>query len=96
MKPSVKADGQKAKDAETREDDVQTPAPKTGGGGGGGDQHPLIQGLLVTLPPPGGEWSSQERVNWLTMAASIFKMIYTEQSPSAITITTQGGSSSAS
>lgn len=51
-----------------------------GGGSGGGRQHPLIQGLLMTLPEPGATWAAQERVNWLTMASSIFKMIYTGDS----------------
>jgi hypothetical protein len=49
----------------------------------------------MTLPAPCGEWSAQDRVNWLTMAASIFKMIYTEQSPSSINITINGGTKSA-
>lgn len=96
VRPSVKTDGQKTKHAETREDDVQTLAQKnSGGGGGGGGQHPLIQGLLVTLPVPGSEWTSRERVDWLTMAASIFKMIYVEESPSSIAITIPGGPTSA-
>jgi hypothetical protein len=65
------------------------------GGSGGGRQHPLIQGLLMTLPEPGQEWSGQDRVNWLTMAASIFKMIYTEQPQSTISISVSGGTTSA-
>lgn len=82
VKPSIKGEAQKAKDAEDSDADVQTPAAKTGGGGNGGnggDQHPLIRGLLVTLPQPGSEWGSQERADWLTMASSIFKMIYKGQ-----------------
>ena len=43
----------------------------------------------------GSEWSGQDRVNWLTMAASIFKMIYTEQTPSVIKIGISEGTSSA-
>lgn len=46
--------------------------------GEGGSQHPLIQGLLITLPSPGAEWASRERKAWLTMAESIFDMIYTD------------------
>lgn len=46
------------------------------GGGGGGHDHPLIQGLLMTLPKPGTEWEGADRANWLTMANSIFTMIY--------------------
>ena len=66
-----------------------------GKGDGGGAQHQLVQGLLATLPESGDEWSAQDRVNWLTLAASIFKMIYTEQSPTTITIKADGGSTSA-
>lgn len=47
-----------------------------GGNGGGGGDHPLIQGLLLTLPKPGEEWAFQDRFNWLNMANSIFKMVY--------------------
>jgi hypothetical protein len=72
-----------------------TPMKGGGGSGGGGHQHPLIQGLLMTLPEPGKQWSAAERVNWLTMASSIFKMIYTEESPSAIKITSTEGTNSA-
>ena len=49
----------------------------------------------MTLPEPGSDWPAQDRVNWLTMAASIFKMIYAEQAPSTIQITTSGGTTSA-
>lgn len=99
VKPSVKQEAQRpSKDADEPEFDDRQPAQKTGGSGSGigGGQHPLIQGLLVTLPQPGGEWPAQERVNWLTMASSIFKMIYTEQSPSMIQIAITGGATSAS
>jgi hypothetical protein len=50
----------------------------SGGSGGGSptDLHPLIQGLLVTLPTPGASWSEAGRKAWLGMAESIFKMIY--------------------
>lgn len=47
-----------------------------GGGSGGGTDHPLISGLLLTLPAPGNAWSVEDRLNWLTMANSIFKAIY--------------------
>jgi len=30
----------------------------------------------MTLPEPGVAWTQNERLNWLTMANSIFKMIY--------------------
>ncbi|GIK87289.1 MAG: hypothetical protein BroJett026_27700 [Betaproteobacteria bacterium] len=48
-------------------------------GGGGGKLHPLIQGLLMTLPEPRTDWAISERQNWLVMANSIFKMIYPTQ-----------------
>jgi hypothetical protein len=68
-----------------------------GGSGGGGRQHPLIQGLLMTLPEPGGAWAAEDRVNWLTMAGSIFKMIYTGEAGNImITNSAKGGNSSAS
>lgn len=38
--------------------------------------HPLIQGLLTTLPQAESPWSVTDRLNWLTMANSIFKIIY--------------------
>lgn len=47
-----------------------------GGGGGGDDQHPLVAGLLMTLPKPGDVWNAKDRLNWLIMANSIFKTIY--------------------
>lgn len=46
------------------------------GGSGGGKDHPLINGLLVTLPEPGTAWAKSQRVAWLKMAESIFDMIY--------------------
>lgn len=49
---------------------------RKGGPGDGGGGHPLIEGLLQTLPEPGGTWSSKDRFNWLNMANSIFKIIY--------------------
>jgi hypothetical protein len=45
-----------------------------------GKNHPLIQGLLMTLPDPGSEWGQENRDAWLRMAASIFDMIYSTSS----------------
>jgi hypothetical protein len=63
-----------------------SPPPNGGGSGGGGGgvgggtitgkDHPLIQGMLMTLPTPGSEWPATERKAWLIMANSIFGMIY--------------------
>jgi hypothetical protein len=91
VKPSIQTDAtvlSEGADAQRRE---QLGRGGSGGGGGGGQEHPLIQGLLMTLPQPRSEWSGQERVNWLTMASSIFKMIYSESSPSDIEIKIKGG-----
>ncbi len=63
-------------------------SPKGGGGdsgyGGGGSRHPLIEGLLQTLPPPHKEWSVDRRVAWLDAAAKCFALIY--QGDGTITI----------
>lgn len=76
VKPAIRQEaGQPARD-EPSQDIARDPSRGGGGGGGGGNQHPLIQGLLMTLPQPGDDWPADARVNWLTMASSIFKMIY--------------------
>lgn len=54
-----------------------------GDGGSGGGHHPLIQGLLITLPAVGSDWPQSQRKAWLTMANSIFGMIYKDSSPPA-------------
>ena len=100
VKPAIRLDPTPAGKVDQRADRAREqehiPRGGSGGsGGGGGRQHPLIQGLLMTLPEPGQEWATQERVNWLTMAASIFKMVYNEQTPSSILITVGGGATSA-
>jgi len=38
--------------------------------------HPLIRGLLETLPPPETEWPNEKRQHWLKTAESIFGLIY--------------------
>lgn len=40
------------------------------------DLHPLIEGLVATLPKPGTEWDDEEREAWLTAAKSNFALIY--------------------
>lgn len=101
VKPSVKQNPSRATSHSSENDrgpeHEQGGSRKTGVGApsSSGGHHPLIQGLLLTLPEPGDEWPAQERVNWLTMAASIFKMIYTEPSPSVISVIVEGGTTSA-
>lgn len=60
-----------------------------GSGGNGGTGHPLIDGLLQTLPKPNTPWSPQERMNWLVMANSIFKIIYQSQDQGDVILTLQ-------
>lgn len=40
------------------------------------DLHPLIEGLVATLPEPGSEWDEDDRDAWLTAAKSNFALIY--------------------
>jgi hypothetical protein len=47
-----------------------------GSGGGGGDLHPLIRGLVDSLPAPGSEWADDDCANWLQAAAFNFRLIY--------------------
>jgi hypothetical protein len=92
IRPSVKSDS-------APQNPEKNPPPQSrgqggGDGTGGGGEHPLIQGLLLTLPAPNTPWSAKDRLNWLTMANSIFKMIYPSASAdeSDITVTmTKGG-----
>lgn len=77
VKPSVRQDTPPPANDQSGQ---QKPTGGNGGGNGTGDLHPLIQGIVMTIPKAGSEWSAQERMNWLTMAASIFKLIYTDPS----------------
>lgn len=84
VKPVVAA----RSDPDEREVERQTPEDRStderpdrqnrgnGGGSGGGKDHPLIAGLLVTLPEPGEVWEVDGRKAWLKLAASVFDMIY--------------------
>lgn len=73
VKPAIRGDAVTQKDSPSQDQQKQK---SSGGNGGGGDLHPLIQGLLVTLPAPGQQWALQDRLNWLTMASTIFNAIY--------------------
>lgn len=78
VKPAIRHDwaSEKLASGNVSVEDAAAGAVPSLGGGGGGRDHPLIQGLLMTLPAPGSDWSAQDRVNWLTLASSIFTMIY--------------------
>jgi hypothetical protein len=97
VKPSVKNESPKPKEISAdSESDAEVHGRKAGSGAGGGGEHPLIQGLLMTLPQPGSDWAGQERINWLTMANSIFTMIYKGDAASVtITAGKTGGTTSA-
>lgn len=64
-------------------DDAARGAGGTGGGGSSGQYHPLIEGLLITLPSVGAVWPEVQRKAWLTMAESIFGMIYSKDESAA-------------
>src|ERR1700676_4904806 len=49
------------------------------GDGGPPGLHPFVQGLLKELPMAGDVWPEEQRKLWLDTAASIFKMIYKDQ-----------------
>lgn len=64
------------------DDTTGTGADASKGAKAGGDgkpmgkDHPLVTGLLMTLPPPGKKWDVDARISWLRMAAFIFENIY--------------------
>lgn len=62
-----------------------------GAGGGGDDLHPFIQGLLQTLPAPGGQWEAEAQVEWLQAAAQVFRLMYKASAPVNIKIQAGGG-----
>lgn len=98
VKPSIRTESPAADRSDSSGTGDQGTAKGGGGNGsGGGKEHPLIHGLLMTLPEPGTDWAAADRVNWLTMASSIFTMIYKDKSPAKITIKEekQGGTSPA-
>ena len=86
VRPRAELPTKKTEDENKPKGSEGKPDPNLGGGGsgdGGGNlppdkDHPLIRGLLMTLPTPSGKWSAEGRASWLRMAASIFDMIYTD------------------
>lgn len=74
-RPPIRNDGGGRGDGEKDQQDEKK-KNSGNGGGDGGSEHPLIKGLLLTLPKPGDEWDYEARYNWLNMANSIFKMVY--------------------
>lgn len=80
---------------DSRDQEDRKPGKRGGGSDVDGiDLHPLIQGILMTLPQPGSEWSSQDRANWLTMTNSIFTIIYKDKgdgSPITVSVNNKNG-----
>jgi hypothetical protein len=75
-RPAIRTEGAGKSDNEKDPQGEQRKNSGNGSDGSGGGNHPLIQGLLLTLPKPGEEWAYEDRFNWLNMANSIFKMVY--------------------
>ncbi len=64
-------------DDDQDDDEKRPPKPKRrNGGDDGAGRHQLIDGLILTLPPEGSEWSTEDRRRWLQAAAAIFDLIY--------------------
>jgi hypothetical protein len=61
-----------------------------------GKEHPLVEGLLMTLPAPGKPWALEARVSWLRMASFIFENIYGGKGTGTITVSITGGDTPAS
>jgi hypothetical protein len=79
--PRSPSNGAKRKPKALKAAEVITPEVETGGKEGPdakklGKDHPLVTGLLMTLPNPGKKWDADARISWLRMAAFIFENIY--------------------
>ena len=61
-------------------------------GGSGIVLHPLIQGLIKTLPDPKDEWPIEKRAKWLRAASQNFDLIYPDTTEDSIEIKVQKGS----
>lgn len=55
--------------------------------------HPFIVGLLHELPAAKTAWSVDKRVDWLTAAATMFKLIYTGEGTINVSAETTGSAS---
>ncbi len=97
--PSVKGNGSAGSSSDVVPPPVipkppETPAGKNGGGGGdggGGELHPLIEGLIRSLPKEGEDWPIDKRAKWLRAAAQNFDLIYPDTGSDSIEIKIQRG-----
>jgi hypothetical protein len=65
---------------------------KGGDGGDGNGLHPLIEGLIKSLPKdPEQPWPIEKRAKWLRAAAQNFDLIYPDTGDDSIEITVQRG-----
>jgi hypothetical protein len=64
---------------------------KGGGDGGGSDLHPLIEGLIKSLPKD-PNWPIEKRAKWLRAAAQNFDLIYNDTGDDSIEVKIQRGS----
>lgn len=46
-----------------------------------GVRHPLIEGLIQTLPPEGHPWGKERQDAWLQLAANVFSLLYPSDRP---------------
>lgn len=63
----------------TRDESPAPEKPRGGNGGGDGDDppmHPLIRGLVDSLPKSDEQWTLEDAVNWLEAAAVNLRLVY--------------------
>lgn len=63
-----------------------------GGDGTGGGLHPLIEGLIKSLPKAGSDWTIEKRAKWLRAASQNFDLIYPDTGEDFIEVKIQRGS----
>lgn len=51
--------------------------------------HPLLVGLIDTLPEPGTPWPASRRAKWLQTAVNIFDLVYEDDGGGEILVTFQ-------
>lgn len=64
------------------------------GGGSGGEgprRPPLVKGMYDMLPSEGGEWTVEERDQWLQTIKLIFDMVYTIKKPAPLALPAANG-----
>lgn len=49
------------------------------------DVHPLVQGLVVELPPSDGWWTRENRDDWMSLLVTVIDFLYDVEEPKQIT-----------